>query len=95
MQKSIYYLRSFGAILSLSSLLSGEERRKVELNNERRGRAGRARDISESCGGTKEKEKTIRRTAKPEDEERWRGRAAEKDRVEIGTGGGVIMDCSP
>lgn len=85
--------------LLLSSLLSDEERRKVEFGF-RRVRTYKhveeeQRDISESCGRTKEKEKTIRRTAEPEDEKRWRGRGVEKDRVEIGTGGGVIMDCSP
>lgn len=59
-----------------------------------------ARGTSESRR-TKEKEKTIRRTAEPEDEEtarveeRWRRRRTEKDREEIGTGGGVITDCSP
>lgn len=44
-------------------------------------------------GGTKEKEKTIRRRAEPEDERRRR--IDEKDREEIGIGGGVITDCTP
>lgn len=57
-------------------------------------------EVKDERGRTKEKEKTIRREANTGGMRRWwRKRVGEsrreEDREEIGTGGGVITDCSP
>lgn len=58
-------------------------------------------EVKDERGRTKEKEKTIRRKANAGEneavveEKSRREPEREEDREEIGTGGGVITDCSP